>query len=147
MGHNVSAYPLSKPGDVSEWISIGTAYERAGGESKPLADKMRGVEVVVKVLSRRDVIGLRDASSKAAKTGDDGSAERELSGLDADEAWIAAGLARMRGVGRDVDSVDRALLDSLAASHLTWLVALVVRTYNELDSDARQGFFAPVQEA
>ena len=141
----MAAYPLSKPGDLSEWISLGAAYIKAGGEPAAWVERLDGVEVQVKVLARRDVIGLRDATGQAHKV-DEGAA-RELATLDADEAWISAGLARMRGVGRDVDKVDAAVLDSLASSHLTWLVALVVRLYNELDSDARGGFFTPAQGA
>ena len=139
----MSAYPLSKPGDVSEWISIGEAYLKAGGEPAAWVDGLKAVEVQVKVMPRRDVIRLSEASAQAHKAEE--GAGRRLAVLDADEAWIAAGLARMRGVGRDVDKVDGDLLEALASSHLTWLVAMVVREFNELDCEARRGFFTQAQ--
>jgi hypothetical protein len=141
-----TAYPLARVGDVSDWISIGLACRKLGMADE-IAAKLDGVEIKVKVLPRRDEIGLREQARAARTVGEEACAAREVAALDADEAWISAGLARMRGVGRDVDEVTPEILDALAASHLTWLVAAIVATYNGLDADARAGFFTQAQAA
>jgi hypothetical protein len=130
----------TKPGEESTFFSFSTAirkfYSSVDGEVSEalteVANRLEGVEIKLRCLSRREVLRLLDLREKAG--------EDQIAQLDADEVCLRSALVAIKGT--DVDTLPQdALIDALSSSGVTTMLAGVIRSYQLLDAQDRRGFF------
>ena len=145
----MSAFVLSVPGTVSEWIDVGAAARKSGANAKDessaklyegLAARCDGLRAKLRVVSYRQVCSWH-AARQGLETKDWASLEKYA---EADKLVLRDGLEALDGVANP--PADReVLLEALVVSGVGWFLARMVEQYNDLTPEARAAFFTSAQ--